>query len=356
MSSSSTESLDNSLKKLKIKSKLLYQTNLMPDVAFKKEIERSPFKVFKCIADLGYYGWHPKGPYKILTDVTASDIKQNIDIEMKPPLAESVEDLNEKLPKYFASLSPQEYQHKYPYNQPYITPLYVSVKHKGVKIQDINFLFGGSVLEVFANKYIPSGKSYVATVIQGTDIILVAKDDEYIKNYSDDGFQFERLVTGKKIEDIHDPSTLTHLQLMEVSGFCVLFAAEVDAMDDNGKPIEITKSNPRWWGTRIVFQMLSNGSGTLYSGVNIHGQLMSVQQRSLSSAIHYALRYKSCSKLEENISECMQMLKKSLQNKKIKEGLFLEISFDGSGLVLNSLENKNQGLLPPKHVIDQLFL
>jgi hypothetical protein len=103
---------------------------------------------------------------------------------------------------------------------------------------------------------------------------------------------------------------------MEVSGFCVLFAAEVDAMDDNSKSIEITKSNRRWWGARIMFQMLSNGSSTLYSGINIHGQLMSVRQSSLSSEIHNALRYKSCSKLEESISECMQRLKKSLQKKK----------------------------------------
>jgi hypothetical protein len=143
---------------------------------------------------------------------------------------------------------------------------------------------------------------------------------------------------------------------MEVSGFNVLFAAEVDAMDNHGTPIEITKSNPKWWGNRKVFQMLSNGSNTLYAGVNIHGQLISVQRKSLSSAIHDALSYKSCNKLEENISECMVRLKKSLQNKKIKEGLFLEISFDGSGLVLNCLGNRTQGLLPPKHVIEQLLL
>jgi hypothetical protein len=44
------------------------------------------------------------------------------------------------------------------------------------------------------------------------------------------------------------------------------------------------------------------------------------------------------------------------KKKKIKEGRFLEISFDGSGLALNSLEKKTQGLLPPKHVIEQLIL
>jgi len=356
MSSSTADSLNDALEKLSIKSKYRFQPNLMPDVAFKTEIERSPFKIFKCIADLGYYGWHPEGPYKNLTDVTACEIKQNIEIHMKPLVAERTEVLNKKLPKRFVSLPLQEYTNKYPHNQSFITPLYVSVKHKGVKIQDVDFLFGGSILEVFANKAVPSGKCYVATAIPGTDIILVAKNDEYIQNYSDHGFQFERLVTGKKLEDRHDPSTVTHLQLMEVSGFNVLFAAEVDAMDDHGKPIEITKSNPKWWGTRKVFQMLSNGSNTLYSGVNIHGQLISVQQKSLFSAIHDALSYQSCNKLEENISECMQRLKKSLQNKKMKEGLFLEISFDGSGLALNNLGNRTQGLLPPKHVIEQLLL
>lgn len=356
MSSSSEESLYDALEKLNVKSKVHFQPNLVPDRAFKKEIEQHPFKIFKCIADLGYYGWHPEGPYKNLTDVTACEIMQSIDIDMKPPIAESMEALNEQLPKYFASLPPQEYKAKYPHMQPRITPLYVSVKHRGVKIQDVDFLFGGTILEVFANKAIPPGKCYIVTVITGTDIILVAKDDEYIQNYSDHGFQFERLVTGKNLEERHDPSTVHHLQLMEVSGFCVLFAAEVDAMDDHGKTIEITKSNPKWWGTSKMFQMISNGSTTLYSGVNMHGKLIQVEQKSLSSVIRNALRYQSCNNLEENILECMQRLKKSLQSLKIKEGHFHEISFDGRGLALNPLRSKTQGLLPPNHVIEQLLL
>ncbi len=193
------------------------------------------------------------------------------------------------------------------------------------------------------------------TVIQGTDIMLVAKDDEYIQNYSDHGFQVERLVTGKKLEERHDPSTIHHLQLMEVSGFCVLFAAEVDAMDDHGKAIEIIKLNTKWWGTRIVFQMISNGSTTLYSGV-IRGNLIKVEQSSLSSVIRHALRYQSCKKLEQNISEFMQRLKKSLQSAKIKEGHFHEICFDGRGLALNPLIGRTQGLLPPNHVTEQPHL
>ena len=46
----------------------------------------------------------------------------------------------------------------------------------------------------------------------------------------------------------------------------------------------------------------------------------------------------------------------SLHSKKIKEGHFHEISFDGRGLALNPLRSRTQGLLPPNHVIEQLLL
>jgi hypothetical protein len=359
MSSPSEESLTEALEKLELKKKVISNRDLKPDVAFESEIDRSSFQIFKCIADLGYYGWKPEGPYKSLADATASEIKQQIDLHVKPPNALRIEVIKKKLPKYYASLTPQEHKNTYPYNPSYIPSLYVSVKHKGVKIQDIDFIFGGSVLEIFANKSVPPGKHYFATLIHGTNIILVAKNDEYIKNYSVPGFQFERLVTDKKFEDLHDTSFVEHQQLMEVSGFHVLFAAEVDSMDEYGKPIEITQSNPNYWGTKLMFQMISSGSKTLYSGFKRGGQLISVQQQSLSLVIHQALSRQNRRKLEENISECMERLKKAVQNHKLKEGHCLEVCFEENFqkvLVLKSLEGSAEGLLPPNHVIEELLL
>jgi hypothetical protein len=360
MSSSSEESLMEALEELDLKNSIMSPQDLKPDVSFKNEIERSSFLIFRCIADLGYYGWKPEGPYKSLADATASEIKQHIDLHMKPPNALRTKVINKKLPKYYASLSPQEYMNKYPHNPSFIPSLYVSVKEKGVKIQDVDFVFGGSTLEMFVNKSFPSEKHYVTTLIHGTNTILVANDDEYIQDYSDPGFQFERLVTNKKFEDLHDLSLVEHLQLMCVSGFHVLFVAEVDAMDENGKPIERTQSHPKQRGTQLMFQMISNGCKTLYSGKKRRGKLLSVKKRKLSKIIRKTLSHQNIRKLQENITECMERLRKAVQNHKLKKGYFNEICFEGNFgeqvLVLKPLEDGAQGLLPPKHIIEELLL
>ena len=50
---------------------------------------------------------------------------------------------------------------------------------------------------------------------------------------------------------------------MEVGGHLVLFSAEVDAMDSNNDPVEVTSGHPLYWGCSEVYQMISSGILTM---------------------------------------------------------------------------------------------
>jgi hypothetical protein len=186
-------------------------------------------------------------------------------------------------------------------------------------------------------------------------ITIFAIDADYMKDYSDPGFQFRRFVTGKNFEDNHDLSIVKHLQLMGVSRYCVLFATEADARDEHGSPVKITQSNPKYWGRKMMTKMISSGSKTLYSGFKSRGQLISVKKISLGLVIQNALGNQGCDDLEDNISECMEKLKEAMNVQKLKEGCALEIFFEENELSLKLFTGSVHGLLLPKKVIQELI-
>jgi len=332
--------------------------NETPNEDFRKEIKMSPFHCFECIADLGYYGWiPPQVPYKDLAAVTASEFKDNVYPHIKPNRVESIDKINSKLPLRYPFLPPQKHINKYPHRSSFVTALYVAVKHRGLKLNDIDFILGGSVLEVLAKKSIRSDVHYLTTLVPGTGIILVGKNDEYEINYSDPGFQFERLVTGKRIMERHDISCTKHLHVMEVSGYRILFAAEVDAVNENNTAIEITQGNPTYWGTKKAFQMISSGSILLYSGIKKEGKLVKVESKPLSHVIPNGLRGEDQKKLEFNIHQGLSILKKAMESNDIKDGEFLDIVFERqNSLVLQPFKRGTQCMLPPNDVVKDLLL
>ena len=112
--------------------------------------------------------------------------------------------------------------------------------------------------------------------VPGFKCILIAKKKDYIQNLADVGFQFERYVTGGSMMDTSNNTTVEHLHLMKIGEKTVLFRAEVDAVDTDGSPIEVKASNPRYWGTKVMFQMISSGSTKLCHGMKSRGVLTRV--------------------------------------------------------------------------------
>ena len=72
-----------------------------------------------------------------------------------------------------------------------------------------------------------------------------------MQHYADTGFQFERLVTGGRLEGRHGLIQHESMQLMRVGEFNVLFAADVDAVDAAGRVVEIKTGNPRFFGSKV---------------------------------------------------------------------------------------------------------
>ena len=73
-----------------------------------------------------------------------------------------------------------------------------------------------------------------------------------MQNYADTGFQFQRLVTGGRIDGRHGHMKHESMQLMRIGPFNVLFAADVDAVDAAGRVVEIKTGNPRFFGSKVA--------------------------------------------------------------------------------------------------------
>ena len=160
-----------------------------------KEINRAGFRLFECISDNGYFSWNPPrdAPYKTLSDISKSDqlmISSYLDVEGKPDSL--VDPSSIRLPKAFLSLDPHEHKNQFPYGKNDIVCLHVAAQFRGIDFKDIDFVFGGSTLEMLATH--DASDPYMVTLLPDTSTILVSKNKDYVKNLSDVGFQFERLM------------------------------------------------------------------------------------------------------------------------------------------------------------------
>ncbi len=141
-----------------------------------------------------------------------------------------------------------------------------------------------------------------------------------------------------------------HLHIMKIGDHSVLFRAEVDAVDDNDTPVEVKASNPRYWGTKVLFQMISNGSSKLCHGEKYRGTLSRVTLKGLSSVAATALQYENVKSLERNIIDGMESLKKQV----IDDGVY-RVCFDRGALKLGSTSTRTHALLPPSNVVAALI-
>jgi hypothetical protein len=198
------------------------------------------------------------------------------------------------------------------YNSASFSPIYFNSLQRGVDLDKVDFCFGGSTLEMLATK--DASDPFIVSRVPGTKCILVAKKKSYTKNLADFGFQFERYVTEGSMMNTKDTSSIEHIHTMKVGTKTVLFRAEVDAVDENGGPVEIKASNPRYWGTKVMLQMISSGSSKLCHGEKFRGTLTRVSLKNLSSVAATAFQGSRAGIVEKNILDGMEAIMSQVQD------------------------------------------
>jgi hypothetical protein len=332
--------------------------------ALQAELDKAGFEIFECIADKGYLTWKPPRSvtplYQDLSSITAAkEITRYINRDGKPDkLVRPTSRI--RVPQAFLQLPPQEYANKFPYGQHEIASLHVAVQDRGVDLHhDIDFVFGGSTLDMLAN--CDNENPYMLTRISGTSAIIITKQKQYIADFSTFGFQFERLATGKRIDDLSDVvDSVEHLQVMKVGTYRVLFLAETDAvLADHGPPVEIKASSPYHWKTKVMFQMISSGSTKLCHGVKQRGKLTRVDLKSLSSVAKDALKGgQNTKQLEQSILTGMDNIMTQMNEEESDEDSMsrvFKIHFEGKSLQLLPVESNSTTMLPPTEIVRELL-
>jgi len=330
-----------------------------PNEKLQSVLEEGGLTIFETISDLGFFGWTPKGHYRSLAMTSADEVKDCIQLGTIPKMIASTHTIKPKLPiRFETALDPDQHKSHYPHGAFEIASIHVAVKDRNVDKNFVDFCFGGSTLEILAKAKAKPEVQCLATIVPGTNIILVVRRKDYIQDYSSFGFQMEKLATGGRFTDREDVSFVEHLQLMKVAGHSVLFSAEADAVDLNGDPVEIKSSNPHYWGTRTMFQMISSGSLNLFLGERVAGRLVDVRLQSLASVTRDALSAVNIDALESQIKGGMDILKNEARTGKLKEGKVMAIIFVGKTLSLVDYEDHDGvsfQILPPNEVVKSLL-
>jgi hypothetical protein len=358
MADRTIDQLVNNLSLVNISSNSESHDSVKSTDAFRIELEATKLTIFIPISDCGFYGWNPSGQaYESLSSIqTSNEIRNHIELDKKPTVLFPISQL--QLPQLFdISLEPKAFLNQYPYGQYDIASLHVAAQHRNVNLNEMNFVFGGSTLEMLARH--DKSNPYMATRIPNTtNTILVVKCKEYAQNFSDVGFQFERFVTGMKIEVASENvEFVEHMHVMQIgSTYKVLFCAETDASDHDGNPVEIKISDPKYWRTKVMFQMISSGSTKLCAGIKRENILTSIKIISLSDVVNIALRYRNPSLLEENILSGMKALQEQMIDAKDGEVYKISFSNDNGELKLQLTNTADVVLLPPTNIVEELIL
>jgi hypothetical protein len=333
-------------------SRLLDQLTIRDDQKSGKgladELDKTEFSIFEPLADLGYFAWKPNNaPYQPLSSLKSADeIRRHVDVDGKPDRLVPVSSL--RLPKGFAHTKDRKYRNQFPYGELDVACLYVAVKHRGLDLDKVDFAFGGSTLEMLANK--DAGSPYIVVRVPGFKTILVVKRKEYDQNLADIGFQFERYVTGKSMSDVDaEVEFVEHMHLMNVGKYNVLFRAETDARQADS-PVEVKVSNPQYWGTKVMFQMISSGSTKLCHGEKTRGALTNVTLKSLSRVARDSLAYSDVASLQKNILDGMEAIQEQLRDGEVRK-----VSFSGGQLRLIHTSGRTSDVLPSGDVVRSLL-
>lgn len=247
---------------------------------------------FKPIKALGFWSIRPIGRMRRqLSQVKATEVRSIVNTseeasrprELKIPPASSFPFLfRDDLPK-------QRYVNIFPHDPGSIVPIYVAMT-RGVKLEDIDFVLGGSSLNTMVSQRIPKGDKILTQKVG--NVIILRKHKPYAGDKADIGFQFERLVTGGAIADKDDLTVCENLHIMDIGGFKVLFSAEVDAIAYHSPnrvtcyPVEVKANIKKSQRRReLMWQMISSGSQMCVSAERKGLRLAGIEMTSLGSIV-----------------------------------------------------------------------
>lgn len=317
------------------------------------------FSAFKKRQDVGCYGWNPRGGRRLgVKQLQEVDILNCLKLDAQPPrLLDGLDRLARANPS-FTPLMDLKVPNSHPYCAQEITPLVVA-KSRGVNVDQVEFLCGGSTLNVLATREVPQGDQYrfgdssTATkyLMQRVgNTVVISKSAPYENNLADKGFQFERLVTtGSRAHD-NDMTVVEHLSVWDVGGHRVLFSAEVDARDASGRMVEIKAANPMYYKLKVIFQMISSCSQTLVQADSRGPNLLGITTTSLDSEIRRKSQFE-CETAQRRIVEGFNDIK-SAKNQ-MKEGVVYELDFESNGAL--KIKTSERSLLPTGSVIGSLL-
>jgi hypothetical protein len=257
------------------------------------------------VQSFGYFSWKPytnrstfsyvrelpSSCYRRLCDIASPDeILDQIDWEGRPnSIVESICAM--PLPPYFTvPLAPFRHRNQYPFGQSDVAALRVAAR-RGLDLDSIDFYFGGSALGMLATRNTCDAETaqevfYCARIPGLSRTLMVVKRKNFVQDRSVAGFQFERLVTGQRLDERDaDCTTNFHLHLVLVSCFRVLISRETDATTPCCEPVEIKANNPRWWSQEMVVQLVSGGCATMVHGDRYTRQVRSISLSSLVSQV-----------------------------------------------------------------------
>lgn len=164
---------------------------------------------------------------------------------------------------------------------------------------------------------------FIASFILGTKCIIVVNKKEYEDNLADVGYQFKRYVTGKNMMDTKKTANIEQIHTIQIGTKKVLFHADVDTVNSDGSLVKAKTSNPRYWGTRVMFQMISCGSSKLCHGRKSRRVLTRVTMKSLSEVSLDALQYVDVKSLQRNILDGMDAIQSQLKGDKSTRSPFV---------------------------------
>ena len=331
--------------------------------ALQRALDDAGFSAVRCGADLGFVEWCPppkrggdKAPYRYtaLRHATADDIKQCTTSGAKPdPIIEPSEmpesvRFRTDMPRHAVALN------KFPYGQHRVAGLYHARRSGKCDLGTIDFYFGGSTLKMLSAQKIRKTNHYLAQRVPGTAIVMVQHATKYWQDYSKPGHQFERLLTGKPMDAVDDASRFEHVQILEVGRYRVLVAAEIDAVDGNGDPVEI-KLKKTLGHTATFMQMISSGSLTLYRGKNEDGSLADLRQVPLSDMAREVAHSVDVAAWERHLLGNMDKLQEWSRQGHFADRKVFRVDFEAGAMKLRRARSEGSALLPPNSVLKNLL-
>jgi len=306
---------------------------------------------FSTVEDLGVFVWHPHSPsnadFKSHAHVTVSDIRDRLEVPdglVGVPII-NISDL--RLPVEFKRLTPQSITNRFP-NDPGVATALFAAATRGLVVDTVDFVFGGSALNVLSSRNTYNNVYLVQRVGQA---IVIGKHSEYTGDLAAKGFQFERFVTGGRMAALSTEDCVVGMQLADVGPFRIFFHAELDAVDADGARVEIKSGNPSRFGVKEMLQMVSSRSSSLLYANCRGNRLLAVQKPALQTVAKWVTEAKRLA-LQDVLLKTMREIKDMAAD--ISDGEPSQLAFTEDGHV-ELRARPGLSMLPPADVIATLI-